>query len=573
VPYVVYELIEGARELDEVFRLSALAERCALVLQAARALGHAHERGVVHRDAKPANMLVDGQGTVRILDFGIARATDSERLTQTGALVGSPQIMAPEQFGKGAVDERCDVWALGVILYLALTGEYPFAGETLVTLTVQIAESAPASPRSLEPAVPRAVEQVCLRALEKDPNRRPANAAAFADALEAALAGDETGGTPQRALALVLGLALVAAPILWFLRAPGSPTSETPAPPAEREARDAQPRERKRPAKPPERAPEPRGPSPALIPAGRSVVLDDAFVARRTGEFLPGDEVFMWTGVGLSLFSIAKREPRLVRRWEPSELGEDSGAAVLPGTRRFVLVGASGRRAWVGDLDSEALVPWEPGARLTLRCFAVARRPGGGWSVAVAGMKPTAAAYLSAFDPAAPRPLTPLGALEFTRPQVLTLSPSGRLLFLCTGGGGSADRFWAWDVERGAVAFGEGTISAGSALGVSDDDRYFGLGTRGGLLFVYDTTTGRPVDGPAARLFAHANALRGVVFSSDSSRILTVSRRELKVFDRATGEVLHVEPVEGEVTACARDPHADRVLISTLKGGIVRRIE
>ncbi|MCO5164929.1 MAG: serine/threonine protein kinase [Planctomycetes bacterium] len=112
-PYLAYELVEGARQLDEAARGAPLGRRVELVRDAARALGHAHARGVVHRDVKPANVLVDGAGRVRVADFGLAQALDHERLTVTGALLGTPAYMAPEQLRarRGDVGPPTDVWA------------------------------------------------------------------------------------------------------------------------------------------------------------------------------------------------------------------------------------------------------------------------------------------------------------------------------------------------------------------------------------------------------------------------------------------------------------------------------
>ena len=195
--YLAYELVEGARPLDEASREVDLAQRVAWVLEAAQALAHAHERGVVHRDVKPGNVLVDAQGRVRVTDFGLARATGFTPLTRTGALLGTPCWLAPEAFQGHTAGPSVDVWALGVLLYEALTGLLPFRGVTLPELWQQVTVQTPVPPRQLDPHLPAALEAVCLRALAKRPEDRPPDAGAFAALLEAGLSGEHVGAGPR----------------------------------------------------------------------------------------------------------------------------------------------------------------------------------------------------------------------------------------------------------------------------------------------------------------------------------------------------------------------------------------
>ncbi len=190
VPYVAYELVEGARTLDVALAGAPLRRRVELVRDAARALGAAHARGVVHRDVKPQNILVDGQGRVRVADFGLALAADLERLTRTGAMVGTPAYMAPEQArsDREAVGPATDVWALGVILYLALTDRLPFDGASLPELMGQLLAPAPTPPRQLAPDVPPELEAVVLSALSASAAARPRSGEAVAQVLDAWLA-------------------------------------------------------------------------------------------------------------------------------------------------------------------------------------------------------------------------------------------------------------------------------------------------------------------------------------------------------------------------------------------------
>jgi len=217
-PYLAYELVESARALDAVFAERDLAGRVELVRQAAAALGHAHRAGVVHRDVKPANLLVDPEGRVRVADFGLATAAGYSRLTRTGALMGTPHYMAPEQFGhgRGDVGPATDVWALGVVLYQALTGVLPFEGQSIWEVGAQIANSQITPPSRLARGVPPALEAVCKRALRRSVAERYPDAAAMSADLEAAVAGERLARRPlsRRGLALVGGgLAAAAAAV------------------------------------------------------------------------------------------------------------------------------------------------------------------------------------------------------------------------------------------------------------------------------------------------------------------------------------------------------------------------
>jgi serine/threonine-protein kinase len=187
-PYLVYELVEGARPLDDVLPGLPLRERVALIAEVAVALGFAHQRSIVHRDVKPANILVDAAGRARLTDFGLATSAGVDRLTQSGAMLGTAHYMSPEQL-VGHAGPPTDVWALGVVLYSALTGEAPFPGPTWGELAAQIADAEPAPPRRWDPKLPRELEAICLRALAKTPEDRYPDGQALARDLDAYLAG------------------------------------------------------------------------------------------------------------------------------------------------------------------------------------------------------------------------------------------------------------------------------------------------------------------------------------------------------------------------------------------------
>ncbi|MGE0711883.1 MAG: SUMF1/EgtB/PvdO family nonheme iron enzyme [Planctomycetota bacterium] len=199
VPYLVYELVPGARTLDQVWNELPREAVVALVRDAARALGHAHAHGVVHRDVKPENLLVDDQGRVRVADFGLATgdALGLDRMTRTGTFLGTAPYSAPEQLeGKRSeVGPRSDVWSLGVVLYEVLCGDLPYLGETFKEQLELVRGRRLLTPRQLDSSISPDLERVVLTALEPDPARRYACGEELARDLERVLAG----AAPRRA--------------------------------------------------------------------------------------------------------------------------------------------------------------------------------------------------------------------------------------------------------------------------------------------------------------------------------------------------------------------------------------
>jgi hypothetical protein len=187
LPYLVMELIAG-RSLAEAIRAEGrLAPQVAadLVRQAAEGLAAAHAAGLVHRDVKPANIMLDGAtGRAKVMDFGLARLTElASEMTREGTSPGTPAYMSPEQArGADELDPRSDVYGLGVTLYEALTGEVPFRGAPHMVLR-QVIEEEPRPPRRLNDAIPRDLETICLEAMAKEPSRRYPTARALADDL------------------------------------------------------------------------------------------------------------------------------------------------------------------------------------------------------------------------------------------------------------------------------------------------------------------------------------------------------------------------------------------------------
>jgi serine/threonine protein kinase len=217
--WIAYELVAGGTLTSALAATDDIHERVRLLRDVAEALGAAHAQGIAHRDVKPANVLVDPDGRARVADFGLASALDLERLTRTGELVGTPAAMAPEQM-KGereAVGPPADVWAVGIMLHEALTGEHPFPSNNLSDLLVKVvAHDAPLL-RSVVPELPVDLETIVLRALEKDPAHRYPDGLALADDLNRFLAGQPIVARRAGALGRRPELALFAVVVLSSL--------------------------------------------------------------------------------------------------------------------------------------------------------------------------------------------------------------------------------------------------------------------------------------------------------------------------------------------------------------------
>lgn len=185
--WIAMEFVDG-RPLSELSgqQACALPQVLAWMHDLLAALDYSHAHGVVHRDIKPANLLVTRNGRIKVGDFGIARI-ESSTLTQTGAMLGTPSYMSPEQFRGEAIDSRSDLFSAGVVLYQLLTGQRPFSGTTAAVMQ-QVLTHSPAPPSRLNPLLPAALDAVVMRALAKTAEARFADAAAFLQALEAAAA-------------------------------------------------------------------------------------------------------------------------------------------------------------------------------------------------------------------------------------------------------------------------------------------------------------------------------------------------------------------------------------------------
>jgi serine/threonine protein kinase len=186
--YITMEYVEG-KSLKDLIRSRGklpLAITLSVGKQLARALEVAHEQGVIHRDIKPQNMVVEPDGVLKVMDFGIARLASRQPesgVTQAGTAIGTPEYMSPEQLAGKEIDARADIYAAGCVLYECLTGRPPFTAETPYQLVAKLLEETAPTPRSINPEVPVALDALVMQALAKDASGRPQTALILHDRL------------------------------------------------------------------------------------------------------------------------------------------------------------------------------------------------------------------------------------------------------------------------------------------------------------------------------------------------------------------------------------------------------
>jgi len=240
-PYIVMEFMEGQDFADVITQRGPLPvlDVVKYLLQAIEGVAEAHANKIVHRDLKPANLFVttdnDGTPLVKVLDFGISKSEIGGAATKTGDIMGSPAYMSPEQMTSSKdVDARADVWALGVILYQAVTGELPFAGDTLPALCMSVMTKEPRPPIDLRSALPPAFSDIVMCCLDKQIDRRFTNVGALAAAL-APFGPPDAAATAARIANVLRRRAPVITPVHGLAATlmdttGGSPRAPTPAP-------------------------------------------------------------------------------------------------------------------------------------------------------------------------------------------------------------------------------------------------------------------------------------------------------------------------------------------------------
>jgi serine/threonine protein kinase len=171
--FIVMEYVEGETLKELIRRQGRLGGNDAvrIGLQLLAAIEFAHREGIVHRDIKPQNVMLDRGGNVKVMDFGIARAGDSG-MTEAGSILGTAQYLAPEQARGMQVDERSDLYSVGIVLYEMLTGTVPFKGDSAVTVALKHVNEMAPEPAQLVPGLPYSLNQIVLKAIAKDPDLR-----------------------------------------------------------------------------------------------------------------------------------------------------------------------------------------------------------------------------------------------------------------------------------------------------------------------------------------------------------------------------------------------------------------
>ncbi|TKJ26434.1 Stk1 family PASTA domain-containing Ser/Thr kinase [Blastococcus sp. CCUG 61487] len=199
-PYIVMEYVEGETLRDVLRREGRLSPERAMTLAAdiCGALDFSHRNGIVHRDVKPGNVMITPQGTVKVMDFGIARAVSDSAatMTSTAAVIGTAQYLSPEQARGESVDARSDVYSLGCLLYELVTGAPPFTGDSPVAVAYQHVREDPRLPSSIDPEIPAELDAILMKAMSKNPANRYQSAAEMRNDLLRALAGQRVEATP-----------------------------------------------------------------------------------------------------------------------------------------------------------------------------------------------------------------------------------------------------------------------------------------------------------------------------------------------------------------------------------------
>jgi serine/threonine protein kinase len=204
--YIVMEYLQGPTLQQEIQQKGAIpiTRVISILGQLAEALDYAHQEGLVHRDVKPANIIIGDQDSVTLTDFGLVKAAKSAETTGEGAAIGTLKYMSPEQAQGAEIDSRSDIYSLGVVVYEMLIGETPFAGTTPYEALQQLMHEPPPLLTQRNPKIPARVERVVLQALKKRPQKRFGTAGEFAQALAASIGMDTQTDSFRREVVLVL---------------------------------------------------------------------------------------------------------------------------------------------------------------------------------------------------------------------------------------------------------------------------------------------------------------------------------------------------------------------------------
>jgi WD40 repeat protein len=560
LPYLALEYLEGG-SLAQKLQGTPLPppETARLVETLARAVGAAHQRGIVHRDLKPANVLLTADSTPKVTDFGLAKKLDAAGPTATGAILGTPSYMAPEQAeNRGQpVGPAADVYALGAILYELLTGRPPFQAATPMDTIMQVMKAEPVPPRRLQPKLPRDLETVCLKCLQKEPTRRYASALALADDLERFRQGRPLTARPvgvaergwrwcrrnPLAVAVVASLLVGTVVATYFAVQAAAQAVEADAN-ARRANEEA---DRTRQAK--------------QVSDQRLYVADMRLAERawednsigRLLELLEGQQPEHTDGVDLRGFEWHY----WWRRCHAELLRLDGHAAFFhavaysPDGRRLATGSHEGARVWdaatgqellslLGHPNVVFLVAYSPdGRRLaTASAQAVRRKTSSGEDFSFEG-----GTTVRIWDGLTGQELLSFkGRMDFL--FGLVYSPDGRRLATASQEGAQV-----WDAATGQELLSvKGPIGTGLGVAFSPDGRRLATASHEGAR-VWDAATGQEL----LAFKGHRGSVHGVAYSPDGRRLATASAdRTARVWDAATGQpLLTCQGHAGEVHSVA----------------------
>jgi beta-lactam-binding protein with PASTA domain len=228
--YIAMEYLEGSTLKEAAaHRPIPVDEAIGYARQILSALRFAHRKGIVHRDIKPHNALIDDDGRVKVTDFGIARAGAASQMTEAGSIIGTAQYLSPEQARGGVIDHRSDLYSVGVVLYELLTGTVPFTGDTPVEIAMKHLSHVPEPPSAKRPDLPKSLDQVVLRALAKDPEERYGSAEEMDAELARVAEGlPVTSETAEAATAVLAGAGVTETAQTAIARAPVQPRTYPP---------------------------------------------------------------------------------------------------------------------------------------------------------------------------------------------------------------------------------------------------------------------------------------------------------------------------------------------------------
>jgi serine/threonine protein kinase/Tol biopolymer transport system component len=593
-------------------------EAAALVETLAQAMQHAHQHGIIHRDLKPANVLLGEDGTPKITDFGLAKRVDDTRRTASGAVLGTPSYMAPEQAaGKVAeVGPASDIYALGAILYECLTGRPPFKAPTSLDTLMQVVAEEPASVRRLRPAVPKDLETVCHKCLQKDPKKRYGSARELAEDLHRYRVGEPIAARPvgpwgrawrwcrrnpavaslAAGLVLVLGLGSLAAAVFGVQAGVSAEQAEARAAAALRQAQvalaaEVQARDAEAQARREAHAARQREYDATLLlvqHVGESGDVAGMLALLESQKPQPGQddlrdfEWYYWKnrprGGPLTLrghsgavrgiafgpagkYLASAGSDRKVKVWDVASGKEVRTLDVPRGEALGVAFSHDGKRLAAACGDGVVRL-WALDGAGPLQTFeghkgevyAVAFSPDGKW-LASAG----ADGRVSVWN------LTPgerPPSLGHTGPaRTVAFSGDGRWV----ASGGDDGAVHVWDVETGQQVLPLPGVPGGvTGVAFRPNGRFLAAAGTDGSVKVWDTTTGQEV----LAMTGQAGTVSGVVFGPRGKRLASGGTdRAVKVWDAVTGrEILRLKGLKGAVHSVTFSPDGTRLAAAGVDG-------